>query len=89
MCLVQKEAQLLISLATEQFTKIFAQAMLATAERERRSTIAVRDIGIIGRSSDRFLFLQGKHAYFLEKATRPTLCARTSPRLDGCATRTP
>jgi DNA polymerase epsilon subunit 4 len=59
MCLVQKEAQLLISLATEQFMKNFAQAMLATAERERRSTIAVRDIGIIGRSSDRFLFLQG------------------------------
>jgi DNA polymerase epsilon subunit 4 len=60
MCLVQKEAQVLISIATEQFIRSFAQAMLATAERERRSTISVRDIGIIGRSSDRFLFLQGE-----------------------------
>lgn len=59
MCLVQKEAQVMISIATERFAQVFAQAMLATAERERRSTLSVRDIGIIGRSSDRFLFLQG------------------------------
>jgi DNA polymerase epsilon subunit 4 len=63
MCLVQKEAQLMISLATEQFMQALAQAMLATAERERRTTLAVRDIGIIGRSSDRFLFLQGTLAF--------------------------
>lgn len=45
MMMVQKEAALLISLATEKFMRRFAEANAAAAQREKRSTTQHKDLG--------------------------------------------
>jgi hypothetical protein len=57
---VQREAQLLIALATERFMQAFALAMLAPAERERRTTISAKDVG-----ASRFPSLPRKNPFML------------------------
>ncbi|EIM83656.1 uncharacterized protein STEHIDRAFT_62834 [Stereum hirsutum FP-91666 SS1] len=57
---VSKEAALIISIATEKFIKLLAEASHQVAKRESRVTVQQKDIASVVRREDGFLFLEGK-----------------------------
>ncbi|KAJ7069996.1 histone-fold-containing protein [Mycena amicta] len=56
--LVAKEATFLVACATEEFMKRFAEAAMAQAEREKRTTLQYKDMATVVRKADEFLFLE-------------------------------
>ncbi|KAK7056635.1 hypothetical protein VNI00_002352 [Paramarasmius palmivorus] len=56
--IIAKDATFLISIATEEFIKRFIQAGHQAAEREKRTTVQVKDLATIVRKADEFLFLE-------------------------------
>ncbi|KZT28890.1 hypothetical protein NEOLEDRAFT_1129153 [Neolentinus lepideus HHB14362 ss-1] len=55
--MVQREAVLAISIATEQFVKQLMEAVQRVAQRERRTTVQQRDMLSVVRRADEFVFL--------------------------------
>ncbi|KAF8967078.1 histone-fold-containing protein [Flammula alnicola] len=58
MPIVAKEATFLISLATEEFIKRLCEAAQQVAYKEKRSTVQHKDIAMVVRKADEFLFLE-------------------------------
>lgn len=58
MMMVQKEAVLLISLATERFMRRFAEANAMAAQREKRTTTQHKDLANVIRRADEYAFLE-------------------------------
>ncbi|OBZ69003.1 putative transcription factor C16C4.22 [Grifola frondosa] len=56
--MIQREATLAISIATEDFIKRFAEATQRIADREKRTTVQQRDVATMVRKVDEFTFLE-------------------------------
>ncbi|KAF7297749.1 Histone-fold-containing protein [Mycena kentingensis (nom. inval.)] len=56
--LVAREATFLIACATEEFMKRLAEAGMAQAEKDRRTTLQHKDLATVVRKADEFLFLE-------------------------------
>ncbi|KAI0081107.1 histone-fold-containing protein [Panus rudis PR-1116 ss-1] len=55
--IVAREATILISIATEEFIKQFAEEMQMTAARDNRVTVQYKDAASVVRRADKFMFL--------------------------------